>query len=50
VQHQCTDEEGQVYLGLTSRGTPVWINRLVVEADRHIGVGHVGPSPYARTV
>jgi nickel-dependent lactate racemase len=47
VQHQCTDEGNQAYLGLTSRGTPVWINRLVVEADRRIGVGHVGPSPYA---
>jgi nickel-dependent lactate racemase len=47
VQHQCTDEENQVYLGLTSRGTPVWVNRLVVEADRCLGIGHIGPSPYA---
>ena len=47
VQHQCTDEQNQVYLGLTNRGTPVWVNRLVVEADRCIGVGHIGPSPYA---
>ncbi|MFW6116001.1 MAG: nickel-dependent lactate racemase [Chloroflexota bacterium] len=47
AQHRCTDEENQIYLGLTSRGTPVWVNRLVVEADRRIGVGHVGPSPYA---
>ncbi len=46
-QHRCDDEENQVYLGLTSRGTPVWFNRLVVEADRRIGVGHIGPSPYA---
>jgi lactate racemase len=46
-QHQCTDEENQVYLGVTSRGTPVWVNRRVVETDRLIGVGHVGPSPYA---
>jgi len=47
VQHQCTDEDSQVYLGLTSRGTPVWVNRLVVEADRCFGIGHIGPSPYA---
>jgi len=47
VQHQCTDEQSQVYLGLTGRATPVWVNRLVVEADRCIGVGHIGPSPYA---
>lgn len=46
-QHQCTDEGNQVYLGLTSRGTPVWVNRRVVETDRLIGIGHVGPSPYA---
>src|SRR3990170_332266 len=46
-QHQCEDERNQVYVGMTSRGTPVWINRLVVEADRRIGIGHVGPSPYA---
>ncbi len=47
VQHTCDDEANQVYLGLTSRGTPVWLNRLVVEADRRIGIGHIGPSPYA---
>jgi len=46
-QHRCADEQNQVYLGLTSRSTPVWVNRLVVEADRCIGVGHIGPSPYA---
>jgi nickel-dependent lactate racemase len=46
-QHRCDDERNQVYVGMTSRGTPVWINRLVVEADRRIGIGHVGPSPYA---
>ncbi len=46
-QHRCTDEESQVYVGLTSRGTPVWLNRIVVESDRCIGIGHVGPSPYA---
>lgn len=46
-QHRCQDEDQQVYLGLTSRGTPVWINRLVVEADRRIGLGHIAPSPYA---
>jgi nickel-dependent lactate racemase len=47
VQHDCGDEDNQVYVGLTSRGTPVWVNRLVVQADRRIGIGHIGPSPYA---
>jgi nickel-dependent lactate racemase len=46
-QHRCTDESRQVYIGLTSRGTPVWVNRTVVEADRRVGIGHIGPSPYA---
>lgn len=46
-QHQCTDESRQVYIGLTSRGTPVWIHRVVAEADRRVGIGHIGPSPYA---
>lgn len=47
LQHRCDDEENQVFLGITQRGTPVWINRLVVEADKRIGIGHIGPSPYA---
>ncbi len=47
VQHDCTDEAVQAYVGLTSRGTPVWVNRLVVEADRRVGIGHIGPSDYA---
>jgi nickel-dependent lactate racemase len=46
-QHRCEDVASQVYLGLTGRGTPVWVNRLAVETDRLIGIGHVGPSPYA---
>jgi nickel-dependent lactate racemase len=46
-QHQSTDEGNLVYVGMTSRGTPVWINRLVVDADRRIGIGHVGPSPFS---
>lgn len=32
-----------VYIGTTSRGTPVWINRLVVTADAKIAVGSVLP-------
>ena len=47
LQHLCTDEQNQVYVGLTSRATPVWINRQIVEADRCISIGHIGPSPYA---
>lgn len=46
-QHNSEDEANLVYLGLTRYGTPVWVNRLVVEAQRCIGIGHIGPSPYA---
>jgi lactate racemase len=46
-QHICSDESNQTFLGLTSRGTPVWINKLVVQSDYRIGIGHIGPSPYA---
>jgi nickel-dependent lactate racemase len=47
VQHRCDERDTQAYVGLTSRGTPVWVNRLVLEADRRIGIGYIGPSPYA---
>jgi len=46
-QHDCEDVSSQVFLGVTSRGTPVWVNRLVVEADRVFGIGHIDPSDYA---
>ena len=47
VQHRCDDERNQVYLGLTSRGTPVWVNRLAIETDRCFGIGHIDPSTFA---
>jgi nickel-dependent lactate racemase len=47
VQHRCDEPENQVYVGLTRRGTPVWVNRIVVEADHRMGIGYIGPSPYA---
>ena len=47
VQHDCTDPSAQVFLGLTSRGTPVWVNRAAVETDRLLGIGHIDPSDYA---
>jgi nickel-dependent lactate racemase len=35
-QHDCHDQKNLVYEGTTSRGTKVWINRLVAEADKVI--------------
>lgn len=36
-----------VYLGRTSNGTEVYINRLVVEADLRVAVGTITPHPFA---
>ncbi|MEW5958919.1 MAG: nickel-dependent lactate racemase [Chloroflexota bacterium] len=47
TQHDCQDEAQQTFIGLTSRGTPVWINRTVAQADRRLTIGHIAPSPYA---
>jgi nickel-dependent lactate racemase len=41
VNHNAWDTENMVYLGKTSRGTEVSLNRLVVEADKVILTGGV---------
>ncbi|MDA8226348.1 MAG: nickel-dependent lactate racemase [Desulfitobacterium hafniense] len=41
VNHHARDTENMVYLGKTSRGTEVSINRIVAEADRIILTGGV---------
>jgi lactate racemase len=41
LNHDCWDEKNVVYLGKTSRGTEVSVNRLAVEADRLILTGGV---------
>ena len=43
VEHEATDESQLAYVGATSRGTPVWVNRVVAEADVRIGIGEVSP-------
>jgi lactate racemase len=47
AQHDCKDSKNQVFCGLTDRGTPVWVNRKVVETDRLFGIGHIDPSTFA---
>ena len=44
VRHDCFDEESLTYLGVTSRLTPVWINKLVAEADFRLGFGEISPN------
>ncbi|GAP06532.1 uncharacterized conserved protein [Anaerolinea thermolimosa] len=39
----CDDPEKMVYLGTTSRGTPVWINKTTATADLVISIGCIEP-------
>jgi len=41
--HSSLEKENLAYLGITSHGTPVWINRVVAEADFKIGIGGIRP-------
>ena len=43
VVHDGADDSRMIYVGATSRGTPVWVNRAVAEADVRIGIGEVSP-------
>jgi nickel-dependent lactate racemase len=43
VNHNCLDKRDLVFCGTTSRGTDIWVNRIVLEADVRIGVGNVVP-------
>ena len=46
-QHDCRDTENMVYMGTTSRGNNVYINRIVANADRVIATGAVTLHPMA---
>jgi nickel-dependent lactate racemase len=41
--HDCDDHARLAYLGETTRGTPVWINATVAQADLVISVGCIEP-------
>jgi nickel-dependent lactate racemase len=45
--HDADDQDNLVLLGTTSRGTPCWANRLVVEAGLKIGIGTCNPHYFA---
>jgi nickel-dependent lactate racemase len=47
VNHDPLDEGQLVYLGRTSSGAPVYVNRRVAQADLVIAVGVVEPHQYA---
>ncbi len=45
--HDCRDDEALCHLGTTSFGTPVWINRKVLEADVRVLTGRIVPHYFA---
>jgi nickel-dependent lactate racemase len=45
--HDPKDADRLVFVGKTSRGTPVWLNRRLVEADRVILTGPIVPHYFA---
>jgi nickel-dependent lactate racemase len=47
LQHDCTDEPNLVSLGMTSRGHPVRVNRIYMEADLKILTGFIEPHFFA---
>lgn len=47
ISHNCDDNSNLVYLGLTTRGTPIWVNRQFFNADLKIVVGDIEPHHFA---
>jgi nickel-dependent lactate racemase len=47
IDHTARDESSLVYLGDTSRGTPVSVNRVVAEADLRVLTGLIKPHGFA---
>lgn len=42
VSHDAVEHD-MTYMGRSARGTPIWINKIVADADFRIAVGRVGP-------
>ena len=47
VQHDSTDHRQMVSLGRTLNGTPIEVNRMIVDADVTIGIGNIMAHPLA---
>lgn len=47
INHNANDKAELVYLGESSRGTPMWINRTYMEADIKIVTGFIEPHFFA---
>ena len=46
ICHDAEDSDMLVYLGMTPRGTPVWINGHFLDADLHLVVGNMEPHQF----
>ena len=46
VKHMSSDDDQLDFVGYTSRGNAIWLNRAVVEADVVIGVGEISPNTH----
>ncbi len=47
VNHSARDGGSVEYVGDTSRGTPLWVNRMVLDSDLVIGDGYIEPHFFA---
>ncbi|HEX5416330.1 MAG TPA: lactate racemase domain-containing protein [Chloroflexota bacterium] len=46
VKHDALDDRALRFVGYTSHGNAIWLNRAVVEADVVIGVGEISPNTH----
>ncbi len=46
VSHNAEDDVGLIYLGETTRGTPIWSNRGYVQSDFKIVIGNIEPHQF----
>jgi nickel-dependent lactate racemase len=44
IVHDAFDPSQNVFLGFTSTGTPIWVNKAVTENDYIIGIGGIKPN------
>jgi nickel-dependent lactate racemase len=47
VKHNASDDSQLAFVGYTSAGNAIWLNRAVVEADVTVGVGEISPNGHA---
>jgi lactate racemase len=47
IAHDCDNEADLIYRGVTSRGTPVYVNRVFEQSDLRIVVGDIEPHHFA---